>query len=88
MDVDFINDPKDPVHLDAMRCREGAQMAVSSQENAARMRFGQDECKAVVNRQLRGTAHNLLRPQDTFAGQVYYLEATPNERPLLGACEL
>ncbi len=48
--MDFISDPKDLSHLDMIGCREGAQMAVPSQENAARMLFYEGKGKAVQNR--------------------------------------
>ena len=75
------------MNFHGMGCRKRTQTAVSGQKNGASVGFSEDERKAVVNGQLRVSAHNLPRPKNTFAGQVHYLESATNECLLLSDCE-
>ena len=85
--VDLINNPQDPVNLHLLGCRKGAKRAISGQENAACIGFSKSECQAVMNRPLRGTPHNPLRPEDAFTRKVHNFQAAANERLFLIVCE-
>ena len=60
-----------------------AKAAVAGQKDAPWILFRQRECKSIMNRQMRKRSHQFLRPQDTLARKIHYLQASTDKRLLL-----
>jgi hypothetical protein len=75
------------VDFNLVDCRECPELAVTRQENAASVFFGERECEAIMDRQ-PGTARNdLSRTEHLLTRQVHNLQSALEQHPLFACRE-
>jgi hypothetical protein len=83
----FVDHPQYSVHFHVMLGRELAKLAVSAEQDAAGMTFRKRKSKSVMNGDGGNLPYDLLRPQDSVAGQVDHLESSPYQSIFLSGCK-